>query len=163
MLDKLVDRQGRVVRLHNDLGHLWRRQHGERGHHAVGELLAHLGQQEGAHAGAGAAADRVCQLEALKTIAAFGLAAHHVDDLVDEFGTFGVVALGPVVAGAGLSIDQVIRPEHLAERAGPDGIHGGGLQVDEDGAGDIFLSVCLSTGVSRLADIRSTRRQTSVK
>jgi hypothetical protein len=62
-----------------------------------------------------------------------------------------------------LSVDQVIRPEHLAERAGPDGVHGGGLQVDEDGARDIFLSVCLLTEVSGLADIQATERQTSVK
>ena len=47
--------------------------------------------------------------------------------------TLGVVTLGPVVPGPGLAEHEVVRPEDLAEGAGPDGVHGAGLQVHQDG------------------------------
>ena len=56
---------------------------------------------------------------------------------VVELGALGVVALGPVVAGAGLAEDEVVGAEELAERAGADGVHGAGLEVHQDGAGHV--------------------------
>jgi hypothetical protein len=100
-------------------------------------LLADLGDQEGAHAGASATTERVGDLEALEAVARLGLLADNVEDGVDELGTLGVVALGPVVTGTGLSEDEVIRAEDLAEGAGADGVHGAGLQVHQDGAGHV--------------------------
>jgi hypothetical protein len=47
--------------------------------------------------------------------------------------TFSVVALGPVVSGSGLSKDEVVRTEDASEGAGPDRVHGAGLQIQEDG------------------------------
>ena len=49
-------------------------------HDAVGELLPDLGDEEGAHAGAGAAAEAVGELEALQAVAALGLLPHNVQD-----------------------------------------------------------------------------------
>ena len=74
------------------------------------------------------------ELEALEAVAGLGLLAHDVEDRVDELGALGVVALGPVVAGARLAEDEVVRAEELAEGAGADGVHGAGLEVHEDGA-----------------------------
>jgi hypothetical protein len=48
-------------------------------------------------------------------------------------GALGVVALGPVVAGAGLE-DEIVGAEDLAEGARAHGVHGAGLEVHEDGA-----------------------------
>jgi hypothetical protein len=139
VLDELVDGEGGVVRLDDGVGHLGRGDDGEGGHHAVGELLADLGDEESAHAGAGATAQGVGDLEALQAVAALGLAADDIEHLVDEFGTLGVVALGPVVASAGLAEDEVVGAEELTERAGADGVHGAGLEIDEDGARDILV------------------------
>jgi hypothetical protein len=48
--------------------------------------------------------------------------------------------LCPVVAGAGLAKDKVVGPEEGPAGSGADGIHRAGLQVDEDGAGDILVA-----------------------
>ncbi len=50
------------------------------------------------------------------------------------------MTLGPVVAGAGLPKDEVVWPEDLPVRSGPHRVHGSGLEVDEDGPGDVFPS-----------------------
>jgi hypothetical protein len=75
-------------------------------------------------------------LETLEAIAAFGFFSDDVEDGVDELGTFGVMALGPVVTGTGLTEDEVVGSEELAEWAGSDGVHGTWLEVHEDGSGD---------------------------
>merc|ERR1711935_1004018 len=54
-----------------------------------------------------------------------------------DLGAFGVMALSPVVSGAGLSEDEVVGAEELAEGTGTDGVHGTGLEIHEDRAGDV--------------------------
>jgi hypothetical protein len=66
VLHQLVDGEGGVVGLYHGVGHLGRGHHGVGVHDPVGVFLADLGDEEGAHAGAGAAAQRVCQLESLQ-------------------------------------------------------------------------------------------------
>jgi hypothetical protein len=82
----------------------------------------------------------VGDLETLEAVAALGLAAHDVEDLVDELGTLGVVTLGPVVSGARLAEDEVVGTEELTERTGADGVHGTRLQIDEDGTRDVLVA-----------------------
>ena len=79
----------------------------------------------------------VCPLRTLEAVAVLGLLAHDVEDGVDELGALGVVALGPVVAGARLAVDEVVGAEDAAEGAGADGLHGAGLEVHEHGAGHV--------------------------
>ena len=98
VLHELVHRERAVVRLHHRVRHLRRRHDRERQHHAVRVLLADLGDQERAHAGAGAAAEGVRDLEALKAVAALRLLTDNIEHGVDELRTLRVVALGPVVA-----------------------------------------------------------------
>ena len=43
------------------------------------------------------------------------------------------MSLSPVVTSSGLTEHEVVRPEDLPEGAGPDGVHGAGLQIDQDG------------------------------
>jgi hypothetical protein len=79
----------------------------------------------------------------LEAVAVLSLLAHDVEDGVDELGALGVVALGPVVPGAGLAVDEVVGAEDAAEGAGADGFHGAGLQVHEHGAGHIAATPSL--------------------
>jgi hypothetical protein len=79
----------------------------------------------------------VSDLEALEAIATLSLLTDDVKDRVDELSTFGVVTLGPVVTGTGLSEDEVVRSEELTERSSTDGVHGTGLEVHKDSTGNI--------------------------
>lgn len=143
VLDQLVDRESGVVGLNDGVGHLGGWHNGEGGHHSVGELLADLGDQKSTHTRSGTTAEGVGDLEALEAVAAFGLTADHVKDVVDELGALSVVTLGPVVAGRGLAEDEVVGSEELTERTGTDGVHGAGLKIDEDSARNILVVVGL--------------------
>lgn len=85
--------------------------------------LTNLGNQQRAHAGARAAAERVGHLKALEGVAAFGLATDHVQHLINQLGALGVVALSPVIAGARVSKDEVVGTEKLAKRTGAHRVH----------------------------------------
>jgi len=106
VLHQLVDREGGIVGLDDGVRHLGRGHNGVCVHDSVGILLSDLGDEEGAHAGAGAAAERVCQLEALQAVTALSLLADDIEDAVHQLGALCVVALGPVVAGSGLAEDE---------------------------------------------------------
>mmetsp|Transcript_12357 Transcript_12357/g.25957 ORF Transcript_12357/g.25957 Transcript_12357/m.25957 type:complete len:484 (+) Transcript_12357:61-1512(+) len=137
VLDQLMHGQGGVVGLHHGVGHLGGGHHGEGQHHAVGVLLADLGDEEGAHTGAGTTTQGVADLEALEAIAGLGLLAHNVEHGVDQLSTLCVVSLSPVVASTGLAEHEVVGAEDLTVRAGADGVHGTGLKIHQDTAGHI--------------------------
>lgn len=139
VLDQLMDGERRVVRLYDRVGnlnlnwhlisnskqtqtyiegsmYLWRREHGKCVHNTIWILLADFGQQKCAHSGSSAATQRVGQLESLQRVAGFRLFTYDVEHRLDEFSALGVVALGPVVAGARLTVHKAVRSEQLAVR-----------------------------------------------
>ena len=79
----------------------------------------------------------------MKTVTILSLLSNDIENRVDELSTLGVVTFGPVVAGAGLSKDEVIGAENLAKGARSDAVHGAGLKVHKDGAGDEPPTTCL--------------------
>jgi len=137
VLDKLVHRERGVVRLHHSVRHLRRGHDGEGQHNAVGVLFTNLGDEESAHAGAGATTERMRELEALEAIARLSLLAHNVKHGVDKLSALGVVTLGPVVTRASLAEDEVVRAEDLAVGTGAHRVHGTRLKIHEHGAGHI--------------------------
>jgi hypothetical protein len=137
VLDELMHGEGGVVRLNNGIRYLGGRHDGEGDHLSVGVLFTDLGDQKGAHAGAGTTTEGVGDLEALEAVTALSLLTDDVEDGVDELSTFGVMTLGPVVTGTGLTEDEVVGTEELSEGTSTDGVHGAGLKIHEDGAGDI--------------------------
>ena len=137
VLDELMDGKGGVVGLNNGVGDLGGGHDGEGGHDSVGVFFTDLGDEEGTHAGAGTTTEGVGDLEALEAIATLSLLTDDVEDGVDELGTFGVVTLGPVVTGTGLTEDEVVGSEELSEGTSTDGVHGTGLEIHKDGAGHV--------------------------
>ena len=164
VLNKLMDWEGGVVGLDDGVGDLGGGDDGESVHDTVGVLLADFGDEECAHTGTGTTTEGVGQLESLnkswkpvlsyliwfktnrthlEAVAWFGFLADDIENGVDQLGTFGVVTLGPVVTGARLSKDKVVGAENLSEGARSDGVHGTGLQIDQDGAWYVFTTSCL--------------------
>ena len=76
-------------------------------------------------------------LETLEAIATFGFFTDNIEDGVNELSTFGIVTLGPVVTGSGLTEDEVVWAEELTEWASADGVHGTWLKIHKDGSWDI--------------------------
>mmetsp|Transcript_100284 Transcript_100284/g.288094 ORF Transcript_100284/g.288094 Transcript_100284/m.288094 type:complete len:229 (+) Transcript_100284:449-1135(+) len=137
IFNELVERQDGIVGLHHGVADFWRRDNAEGLHDPIRVLLANFRNQQCAHAGAGAAAERVAELEPLQAIASLGLLAHDIQDGVDQLGTLGVVTLRPVVASARLAEHEVVRAEQLTERPRADAVHGARLEIHEDCTRDI--------------------------
>jgi hypothetical protein len=74
----------------------------------------------------------VSDLEALEAVAALGLTADDIENLVNKLSTLSVMTLGPVVARTRLTKHEVVRTEKLTERTGTNGVHGARLEIDED-------------------------------
>jgi hypothetical protein len=143
VLDQLMNGKSGVVWFDNGVGDLWRWNDREGGHHAIWELLADLGDQQCTHTGTGSTAERVGDLEALQAVAAFGLAADDIKNLVNKLSTLSVVTFSPVVSCTRLTEDEVVGAEELTEWASTDRIHGTGLEIDEDRARNILVARCL--------------------
>ena len=140
VLDKLMDREGGVVWLNDGIRDLWGRHDGESGHDSIWVLFSDLGDEEGSHTGSGTTTEGVGDLETLEAIATFGFLSDNIKDGVDELSTFGVMTLGPVVTGTGLSEDEVVWSEELTEWSSSDGVHGSWFEIHEDGSWDVSSS-----------------------
>jgi len=95
---KLVNRQGGVVWFHDSVRHLGGRNNGVCGHDTIRIFFTDLGDQESTHTRSRATTHGVSELKSLEAVARFGFLADHIEHRVDEFSTFGVVTLGPVVS-----------------------------------------------------------------
>jgi len=136
VFDELMDRESSVVWFDNGIRHLGGWEDGEGLHDSVGIFFSDLGDQESTHTGTGTTTERVGDLETLKTITSFSFLSDNVEDGVDEFSTFGVVTLGPVVTSTSLSEDKVVRSEELTEWAGSDRVHRSWFEIHEDSSWD---------------------------
>ena len=140
VLDELMDREGGVVWLNDGVRHLGGWHDGEGGHDSVGVLFSDLGDEEGSHTGSGTTTEGVGDLESLEAVATLSFLSDNIEDGVNELSTFGVVTLGPVVTGTGLSENEVVGSEELTERSGSDGVHGSWFEIHEDSAGNVTAS-----------------------
>jgi hypothetical protein len=150
VLNKLMDGEGGVVRLDDGIRDLWGRHDGESGHDSIWVLFSDLGDEEGSHTGSGTTTEGVGDLETLEAIASFGFLSDDIKDGGDKLGSLGVMSLGPVVTGTGLSEDEVIWSEELSEWSGSDGVHGSWLKIHKDGSWDVS-----STGGFVIVDVDS--------
>ena len=140
VLDKLMHREGSVVWLNDGIRDLWGWHDGESGHDSIWVLFSDLGDKECSHTGSGTTTEGVGDLETLKAIATLSFLSDDIEDGVDELSSLGVVTLGPVVTGTGLSENEVVGSEELTERSGSDGVHGSWLKIHEDCSGDVSSS-----------------------
>mmetsp|Transcript_20367 Transcript_20367/g.51604 ORF Transcript_20367/g.51604 Transcript_20367/m.51604 type:complete len:489 (-) Transcript_20367:102-1568(-) len=143
VLQQGVGGQHRVVGLDHGVGHLGGGVDGEAQLGLLAVVHGQALQQQGAQAGAGATAHGVEHQEALQAGAVVGQLADAVQRQVDNLLADGVVATGKVVGSILLAGDQLLGVEQLAVGAGADLVHHSGLQVQEDGTGNVLASTSL--------------------
>lgn len=137
VFDQLMDGEGGVVWFNDGVGHLWGWDDGESFHDTIWVFLTNLGDEESSHTGTGTTTEGVGDLETLETVATFGFLSDDVEDGVNEFSTFGVVTLGPVVTSTSLTEDEVVWSEKLTEWTGSDGVHCAWFEIHKDGTWDV--------------------------
>jgi hypothetical protein len=82
----------------------------------------------------------VGDLESLEAVASFGFLSDNVEYGVNEFSSFGVVSLSPVVTGSSLSEHEVVGSEELSEGSGSNGVHCSGFEVHKNCSWDVSSS-----------------------
>jgi len=143
VLERRVRRQHGVVRLNDRAAHPRGRVYGKLELAFLAIVSREALEEERAKAGARTTAERVEDEEALETRAGIGELAEAVEDSVDELLADSVVTSGVVVGGILLSSDEGLWVEERAVLAGPDGVDHVGLEVDVDGARDVFAAARL--------------------
>jgi len=141
VFNKLVNGKGSIVGFDDSVGDLWGRNNGECAHHLIRELFLDLSDEQGTHTRSSSSSKRVANLESLEAIGAFSFLAYNIEDRFDEFSSFCVMSLGPVVTSTILSENEVVRSEKSSNGAGLDGIHGSWLEIDQDRSWDVLASI----------------------
>ncbi len=75
----------------------------------------------------------------LQTVRALSLLANNIENRVNELSALRVVTLRPVVTSTTLTEDEVVGTEEIAEGARADGVHGAGLQINENSTGNVLV------------------------
>ena len=78
-------------------------------------------------------------MEALQRLGLLSLSSDDIHDGVHQFGALSVETLGPVVAGTGLTGNEVIRAVDVAKRTRSNSIKSSGLKIDSDSTGNVLL------------------------
>ena len=69
--------------------------------------------------------------------------ANAIERKIDDLLSNGVVAAGIVVCRVLFAVDELLRMEKMAVRAGAHLVHARGLEIDENGAGNVLARACL--------------------
>jgi len=138
VLKERVGGQHRVVGLNDGGGHLGGGVHGETELGLLAVVDGESLEEEGSETGTGTATNGVEDEETLETSALIGELADSVEAEINDLTSNGVVTTGEVVGGILLSGDELLGVEQLSVGAGTDLIDDGGLEIEEDSAGDVL-------------------------
>jgi len=100
-------------------------------------------EEERSETGSGTSTDGVEDEETLETSALIGELADSVEAEIDDLTSDGVMSSGEVVGGVLLSGDELLGVEQLSVGSGTDLIDDGGLEIEEDGSGDVLAGTSL--------------------
>jgi len=143
VLKEGVSGEHRVVGLNDGGGDLGRGVHGEAELGLLAVVDGESLEKERAETRAGTTTDGVEDEEALETSALISELSDTVEAEVNNFLTDGVMTTGEVVGGILLTGDELLWVEELSVGAGSDLIDNGGLEIEEDGAGNVLASTSL--------------------
>ena len=100
-------------------------------------------EEERTETGTGTATDGVEDEETLETSALIGELSDSVEAEINDLLTNGVVTSGEVVGGILLTGDELLGMEQLSVGTSSDLIDNGGLEIEEDGSGDVLTGTSL--------------------
>lgn len=75
--------------------------------------------------------------DTLQAITILSLLTNDVKNRIDQLGSFGVMALGPIVSGTGLAKNEIIGAKDLTVGTGSDTVHSTGLKIHENSPGNV--------------------------
>ena len=143
VLEKGVSGQDGVVWLNNGGGDLRGWVDGETELGLLSVIDGKSLEEEGTKTGTGTTTDGVEDKESLETSALIGELSDSVEAEINNLLTDGVVTTGEVVSGIFLTGDELLWVEKLSVGASSDLIDDGGLEIEEDSAGDVLASTSL--------------------
>jgi hypothetical protein len=82
----------------------------------------------------------------LEAVTPFGLTTNNIQHLINEFSALGVMTFRPVITGAGLSKDEVVRSKEIPKGTGTNSVHGTRFQIDQHSTRNVFVSGSLIKG-----------------
>ena len=100
-------------------------------------------EEEGTETGTGTTTNGVEHKEALETSALISELSDSVEAEIDDLLTDGVVTSGEVVGSILLTGDELLGVEELSVGTSSDLIDNGGLEIEEDGSGDVLTGTSL--------------------
>jgi hypothetical protein len=143
VLKEGVSGEDGVVRLDDGGGDLRRRVDGETELGLLSVIDGESLEEERSETGSGTSTDGVEDEETLETSALIGELADSVEAEINDLTTDGVMSSGEVVSGIFLSGDELLGVEQLSVGSGSDLIDNGGLEIEEDGSGDVLTGTSL--------------------
>jgi len=143
MLEKRMGREDGVVWLDNSGGNLGRWVDGETEFGFLAVIDRESLEEERSKTGSGTTTDGVEDQEALETSALIGKLSDAVEAEINDLLTNGVVTTGEVVGSIFLAGDKLLGVEELPVGTSADLIDDGGLEIEEDGTGDVLAGTSL--------------------
>jgi hypothetical protein len=143
VLKEGVSGEDRVVRLNDGGGDLGGGVDGETELGFLSVIDGESLEEERSETGSGTTTDGVEDHESLETSALIGELSDSVEAEVNNLSSDGVMSTGEVVGGILLSGDELLGVEQLSVGSGTDLIDNGGLEIEEDGTGDVLAGTSL--------------------
>ena len=135
-----MDWESGIVRFNNCVRNLWWRYNWESLHDSVWIFFSNFWNKEGTHSWSCSTSQWMGELETLEAIASFGLFSSNIENWINQFSSFSVVTLGPVISGSTLSKYKVVWSEELTERSSSDWVHCSWLKIHKNGSWDVSSS-----------------------
>merc|ERR1719384_815255 len=111
--------------------YFWGWINGECSSDSIRIIISDLQQQQCSHAGSSSSSNRLSQLEALWTVTSLSLTSNNIDCFVNQFSTFGVMSLGPIVTSTRCTKAHIIRFEECAHWRCFDNVHDARFQINQ--------------------------------
>jgi len=104
-----------IIWFYNSIRYFWGWENRESSHNSIWIFFSNFRDKEGTHTGTSTTTQGVAYLESLKAITSFSFFSYNIKYGINEFSTFSIMSLGPIVTSTSLSKNKVIWSEKLTK------------------------------------------------